>query len=208
MDGLAYDGLTDVFNKIAMGLCAEKTVKDLKLTREEQDEFSIISYERVQEAIKSGKYDDEYIPVPIGKEQSLTQDEEIRKYQREKIPMLRAVFSKNGTITAGNASKINDAACALVVCSEEKLKELKLKPLGRIVGFADAEVEPMDFCIAPSKAASKALYRAGMKMHEMDYHEINEAFAATVLANMKLLDLPIEKVNVNGGAIALGHPIG
>lgn len=122
--------------------------------------------------------------------------------------MLRAVFSKNGTITAGNASKINDGACAIIVCSEDKLKELNLKPLARIVSYADAEVEPIDFCISPSKAAAKALNRAGMKMHQIDYHEINEAFATTVLANMKLLDLPIEKVNVNGGAIALGHPLG
>lgn len=130
------------------------------------------------------------------------------KYKKEKIPLLKPVFSKNGTITAGNASKINDGGCALILASEKAVKDFNLKPLARVVNYADAEVEPIDFCVAPAKAAQLALKRANMKMNDIQFHEINEAFACTTLANMKLLDLSMEKVNVNGGAVALGHPIG
>lgn len=133
-----------------MGLCAEKTVSDFKLTRELQDDFAISSYERTISAIKSGKFIDEIIPVQINEKEKFEEDEEIKRYIKEKIPLLKAVFSKNGTITAGNASKINDGACAIIIASEEKIKKYKLKPLARIVSYADAEVDPIDFCIAPS----------------------------------------------------------
>lgn len=127
---------------------------------------------------------------------------------KEKLPLIRPAFSKNGTITAGNASKLNDAGCAVVLMSEEQVKRLGVQPMARIVSYGDAEVEPIDFCIAPSKACQKALDRANLSLQQIDYHEINEAFAVTVLANLKLMDLDVNKVNVNGGAIAMGHPIG
>lgn len=211
IDGLAYDGLTDVYNNIAMGLCAEKTVNDLKIEREVQDDFCIHSYERVLQSQKENRYLNEIIEIELkGKNNSefFSSDEEVLKYKKEKIPLLKPVFSKNGTITAGNASKINDGGCALILASEQAVKNFNLKPLARVVNYADAEVEPIDFCVAPAKAAQLALKRANMKMNQIEFHEINEAFACTTLANMKLLDLSMDKVNVNGGAVALGHPIG
>jgi acetyl-CoA C-acetyltransferase len=209
IDGLAYDGLTDVYNNIAMGLCAEKTASDLKIDRATQDEFCIGSYERTLQSTKNGNLKDQIAPILISeKEGTLSEDEEPKKFRKEKIPQLRPAFSKTGTITAANSSKINDGACSLLLMSEEKAGKLGLKPLARIVSWGDAEVEPIDFCIAPAKAVQIALDRAGKKITEIEYHEINEAFAATVLANMKLLDLDYERVNVFGGAVALGHPIG
>ncbi|CAK93924.1 unnamed protein product (macronuclear) [Paramecium tetraurelia] len=208
LDGLATDGLSDAYSNVAMGVCAEKTVSDLKLTRQLQDDYTITSYERALESIKTGRWAHEITPVKVSEKEIVTEDEEVKRYQKEKIPILKAVFAKDGTVTAANSSKINDGACAIILASEEALKKYNLTPLARIVSYADAELDPMDFCIAPAKSSAKALQRAGLKLANIDYHEINEAFAATVLANMKLLDLPLDRINVNGGAVALGHPIG
>jgi acetyl-CoA C-acetyltransferase len=209
LDGLAYDGLTDIYNNVAMGLCAEKTATDFKIDRATNDEFAIGSYERAINSIKNGTWRDQIAPVVISeKEGSITEDEEPKKFNKEKMLKLKPVFSKTGTITAANASKINDGGAAILLMSEEKASKLGLKPLARILSFADYEVDPMDFCIAPAKACQIALERAGKKSTDVDYHEINEAFATTVLANMKLLDLEYDRVNIHGGAVALGHPIG
>eukprot|EP00331_Platyophrya_macrostoma_P034991 CAMPEP_0176445886 /NCGR_PEP_ID=MMETSP0127-20121128/23984_1 /TAXON_ID=938130 /ORGANISM="Platyophrya macrostoma, Strain WH" /LENGTH=406 /DNA_ID=CAMNT_0017831789 /DNA_START=21 /DNA_END=1241 /DNA_ORIENTATION=+ len=208
IDGVAYDGLTDVYNGIAMGLCAEKTSSDLKIERAVQDEFCIASYERTNAAMKDGRFKNEIVPIKISDKETVSEDEEPKKFLKEKIPLLKPVFSKTGTITAANASKINDGAATFILMSADKAKEKGLKPLARIVSYADAETDPIDFCIAPTPAIQKALQYAGKKITDIDYFEINEAFAATVLANMKLLDLDHERVNVNGGAVALGHPIG
>ncbi|KAL4472422.1 hypothetical protein ABPG74_018371 [Tetrahymena malaccensis] len=208
VDGLANDGLVDAYNKIAMGLCAEKTASDFQLTRELQDHYCITSYERTLAAMNSGKFADEIVPVKINDKETVTQDEDPLKFKKEKIPVLKPAFSKTGTITAANASKINDGACSIILMSEQKVKELGLTPLGRIVSYADAEVDPIDFCIAPAKSSQKALDRAGMKISQLEYFEFNEAFSATALANMKLLDIDISKINLHGGAVALGHPVG
>jgi acetyl-CoA C-acetyltransferase len=208
IDSVAFDGLTDVYNNCAMGMCGEKTAADLKITRELQDEFCIASYERYIAANKAGKIKNEIAPVKINDKETVDQDEETNRYQKEKIPLLRPAFSKTGTITAGNASKINDGASALVLMAEDEAIKQGLKPLARILSYADHETDPMDFCIAPVKASQRALDYIGKKISDIDYFEINEAFSVTVLANMKLLDLDHEKVNVHGGAVAIGHPIG
>lgn len=208
IDGLVYDGLTDAYKNIAMGLCAEKTAEDFKLSRQIQDDYAITSYERILKAIKEGKLKDEIVPVKIDDKTTFSEDEEPKKFLKEKIPNLRPAFSKTGTITAANSSKINDGACCVILMSEEKVKELNLKPLGRIVGYADSEVDPIDFCIAPSKSSQKVLERAGMNIKQIEYFEFNEAFSTTALSLMKLLDIDHSRVNVHGGAVALGHPIG
>ncbi|KRX09839.1 Thiolase-like protein [Pseudocohnilembus persalinus] len=209
VDGLATDGLTDVYNNIAMGLCAEKTSTDLGLDRQIQDDFAISSYERTLESIKTGRFKWEIEPVTISeKEGVLAEDEEPKRFQKDKMLKLRPAFSKTGVVTAANASKINDGACSIILMSEQKVKELGVTPLARIVSYADSEVDPIDFCIAPAKSGQRALERAGMKVSQIDYHEVNEAFSATALANIKLLDLDIDRVNIYGGAVALGHPIG
>jgi len=209
LDGLAYDGLTCIYNNVAMGLCGEKTATDLKIDRATNDEFAIGSYERAIASIKNGSWRDQIAPVFISeRDGTITEDEEPKKFNKEKMLKLKPVFSKTGTITAANASKINDGAATILLMSEEKAAKLGLKPLARIVSFADYEVDPIDFCIAPAKAVQIALERAGKKITDVDYHEINEAFSTTVLANMKLLDLDYERVNIQGGAVALGHPIG
>eukprot|EP01017_Pseudomicrothorax_dubius_P040684 TRINITY_DN6403_c0_g1_i1.p1 TRINITY_DN6403_c0_g1~~TRINITY_DN6403_c0_g1_i1.p1 ORF type:complete len:402 (-),score=81.46 TRINITY_DN6403_c0_g1_i1:20-1225(-) len=208
LDGLAVDGLTDAYNNCAMGLCGEKTATDLKIDRSVQDDFAIASYERLIAATKAGYLAEDIVPIKINDKETVSEDEEQKKFVREKMPSLKPVFSKTGTITAGNASKINDGGCALIVMEEQTAKNLHVRPLARIVSYADAEVEPLDFCIAPAKAAQFSLDRAGLKLKDIAFHEINEAFAVTVLANMKLLDLSHDQVNVHGGAVALGHPIG
>jgi len=209
IDGLAYDGLTCIYNNVAMGLCGEKTATDLGIDRATQDEFAIGSYERTINSIKNGLFKDEITPVVVSeKEGTVTEDEEPKKFNKEKMLKLKPVFSKTGSITAANASKIDDGAASILLMSEEKAQKLGLKPLARVLSFADYEVDPIDFCIAPAKAVQIALERAGKKITDVDYHEINEAFSVTVLANMKLLDLDYDRVNVNGGAVALGHPIG
>ncbi|EGR34678.1 hypothetical protein IMG5_004260 [Ichthyophthirius multifiliis] len=208
LDGLATDGLSDVYNKCAMGVCAEKTAQDFQISRQLQDDFCISSYERALQAAKQGKFNEEIVPVKLNDKETFSQDEEPQKFRKEKIPLLKPAFSKTGTITAANSSKINDGACSLVLMSEKKIKELNIKPLAKIISFADAEVDPIDFCIAPTKAAQKALVLAGMKQQQIEFYEFSEAFAVTALCNMKLFDIDPIKINVNGGAVALGHPIG
>jgi len=210
-DSMILDGLWDVYNNIHMGNCAEKCAKDFSMSREEVDNFAISSYKKAISAIETGKFRDEITPIKVqskGKEQIIDTDEEPSKVIFEKIPTLKPVFDKNGVVTAANASKINDGASALLVMSEEKAKELGLKPLVEIIAQSSAAKLPIDFTTAPADAISKVLNKAGLKVSDIDLFEINEAFAVVSLAVNKLLNLDIEKVNVNGGAIALGHPIG
>lgn len=211
VDSMVKDGLWDVYNDFHMGNCAESCAKDFKFSREELDEFSINSYKKAIEATKSGKFKDEIIKVPVNvrKEEILVEiDEEPEKVKFDKIPKLRPVFSKDGVVTAANASSINDGAAALLVTSEEKAKELGLTPLVEIVAQASAAKKPIEFTTAPTDAINKVLKNAKLSLDDIDLFEINEAFAVVSLANNKLLGLDISKVNVNGGAVALGHPIG
>ncbi len=210
-DSMIKDGLWDVYNNVHMGNCAETCAKDFNFRREELDEFAITSYKRAIEAQKAGKFNDEIIEVKtrIGKEEVIVKDdEEPNKVNFDKIPKLRPVFDKDGVVTAANASSINDGAAALLVMSEEKAKELGLRPLVEIVDQASAAKAPVEFTIAPTDAINKVLAKSNMKIEDIDLFEINEAFAVVSLANNKLLKLDPEKVNVNGGAVALGHPIG
>lgn len=212
VDGLLKDGLTDAYQQVAMGVCADATAKKYEITREQQDEFAILSYKRSAESTSSGAFSNEIVPVMVpqrkGDPIAVTEDEEYKRVKFEKVPNLRPVFTKDGTVTAANASTINDGATALVLVSEEKLKELNLTPLAKIVSFADAAHEPEWFTTAPTKAAPLALKRAGLTMNDIDYFEVNEAFAVVTLAFNKVLDVPVEKTNVFGGAVSLGHPLG
>jgi acetyl-CoA C-acetyltransferase len=212
VDSIQFDTLTDVYNNILMGSCTEKVCSDLGLTREAQDEYAIKSYQKAREAQEKGIFDWEIVDIveqdSKGKEKRINKDEECGKFLPEKFPSLKPAFAKNGTITAANASKINDGACSLIIMAEETAKERGLKPIARIIGYEDAEVEPINFGIAPSKACANLLKRKGMTIKNVDYHEINEAFSAVALANMKLLDIDPARVNVFGGAVALGHPVG
>jgi acetyl-CoA C-acetyltransferase len=193
IDSITKDGLQDAYNGHPMGLCAEKTASDLNITRAVQDEYCIASYERALKAISSGYISEYIVPVKVSEKVTVSEDEEPGRFRKEKIPELRTAFSKNGTITAANSSKINDGACALIAMSEKKALSLGLKPLARIVSYADAEVEPVDFCISPSKSSQIALERAGLKASKIDYHEINEAFSVTTLANMKVINFCLKK---------------
>ncbi len=212
VDGLQHDGLTDVYNGQAMGICADATAEKYEISREEQDEYAITSYKRSAATTESGKFKDEIIPVSVpqrrGEPVVVTEDEEFRKAKFEKFPKLRAAFTKTGTVTAANASTINDGASAIILASEEKVKELGLTPLAEIVSFADAAHEPEWFTTAPTKAAPKALKAAGMTFDDIHYFEVNEAFSVVPLAFNKVLGLDAEKVNVFGGAVSLGHPLG
>jgi len=208
VDSLVYDGLTDVFSGKSMGVCAEKVASDYKISREAQDEYCIRSYDRVIETTKKGGFKREIASVRLNEKEVLEEDEEYKKFNREKIPMLKPVFDKNGTITAGNASKLSDGAVSLILMAEDKAKKLGIKPLVRILSYADAEVTPIDFCTCPTQAAQKALARIGKSVKDIDYFEIHEAFAMTVLVNMKFMNLSVDRVNLHGGAISLGHPIG
>lgn len=212
IDGLTHDGLTDVYNHCAMGVCADNTAKEMKISREEQDKYAINSYKRSAEAWKAGKFKDEVVPVELtGKKGEVTlfaEDEEYKNVNFDKIPMLKPVFTKDGTVTAANASTINDGAAAVVLMSKEKAKELGVKPIARILGFADAAQDPMWFTTTPSIAIPKAMKAAGVDKKDVGYYEINEAFSAVAIANNMKLGLDPEKVNVNGGAVALGHPLG
>lgn len=212
VDSIQFDTLTDVYNNILMGACTEKICTELGITREAQDEYAIRSYNKAREAQDKGIFDWEIVDIieqdNKGKEKKISKDEECQKFLPEKFPGLKPAFTKNGTITAANASKINDGACSLIIMAEETAKERGLKPLARIIGYEDAEVAPIDFGIAPSKACARLLQRKGMTVKNVDYHEINEAFAAVVLANCKLLDIDPARVNLHGGAVALGHPVG
>ncbi len=211
IDSMIKDGLWDVYNNIHMGNCAEACAKEFKFTREELDEFSISSYKKALDAQKAGKFKNEIIEVKVksGREDIVVDaDEEPGKVKFEKISSLKPVFDKNGVITAANASSINDGAAALLVMSEEKAKELGLKPLVEIIAQASAAKAPIQFTIAPADSINKVLKKANLKLSDIDLFEINEAFAVVSLANNKLLGLDSNKVNVNGGAVALGHPIG
>lgn len=211
-DGMQKDGLVDAYDKVAMGVCADECATKYQFTREDQDTFAIESYNRSAKAWKEGKFDDEIVPVSIpqrrGEPIIFSEDEEYKNVKIEKIPALRAAFTKDGTVTAANASTINDGGAALVLMSLEKAKELNIKPLAKIVSYADAAHEPKWFTTAPAKALPKALAKANININEVDYFELNEAFSIVGLANMKILNITNNKVNVNGGAVSLGHPLG
>ena len=211
-DGMQKDGLVDVYEKVAMGVCADACATKYGFSREDQDAYAIQSYQRSSEAWKLGKFSNEIIPVEIPQRRGapvlMTEDEEYKNVKMEKIPSLRAAFSKEGTVTAANASTINDGGAALILMSAEKALELKLTPIAKIKSFADAAHEPEWFTTAPSKAIPKALSKANITIDDVDYFELNEAFSVVGLANMKILNLKNERVNVNGGAVSLGHPLG
>ncbi|HHB78980.1 MAG TPA: acetyl-CoA C-acyltransferase [Saprospiraceae bacterium] len=212
VDGLSKDGLLDVYNQQAMGVFADKTAKKYKISRENQDAFAIESYKRVANATKKGFIADEIVPVAVpqrrGEPKMISEDEEYTRVNFDKVPKLRPAFTKDGTVTAANASTINDGASALVLASAEAVKKYNLKPVARIVSFADAAMSPQWFTIAPPVAAQLALKRAGLKMSDMDYFEVNEAFAVVTLAFQQKFDLDPKKVDVFGGAVAMGHPLG
>jgi acetyl-CoA C-acetyltransferase len=211
IDGLAKDGLTDVYGNVPMGNCAELCAKDMKFSREEQDAFAIESYKRSAAAWAAGKFKIEVVPVTVKTKKGdveFAEDEEYKNVMFEKIPTLKPVFQKDGTVTAANASTMNDGAAALVLMSKEKAEALGLKPLAKIRGFADAAQAPEWFTTSPSIALPKAVEKAGLKMSDINYYEFNEAFSVVGLANIKLLNLDASKVNVNGGAVSLGHPLG
>lgn len=211
-DGILKDGLTDVYNNYHMGNAAELCASEHKISREAQDAYAITSYKRAAAAWEAGKFDKELAPVEIpvkGKDPILVrEDEDFRKVSFDKIPGLRPVFDKNGTVTAANASNLNDGASAVILMSKEKAEALGIKPLARILGYADAQQAPEWFTTAPAKAIPLAMARAGVKPEQVDFYEINEAFSVVCIANNQLLNLNPEKVNVYGGGVSIGHPIG
>lgn len=211
-DGMQKDGLVDAYDNNAMGVAADLCASEYKITREEQDAFAIQSYERSAKAWDTGKFDSEIVPVAVPQRKGdpimVTKDEEYTNVRLDKIPTLNAVFTKEGTVTAANASTINDGAAAVILMSEEKAIAMGLKPLAYIKSYADAAQEPKWFTTAPAKALPKALTKAGLSISDVDYFEFNEAFSVVGLANAKILGLSNDKVNVNGGAVSLGHPLG
>lgn len=212
IDGLQFDGLTDVYNHCAMGVCADNTAKEMKISRQAQDEYAINSYKRSAAAWSAGKFKDEVVAVEItdrkGVVTKFSEDEEYKNVNFDKIPSLKAVFTKDGTVTAANASTLNDGASAVVLVSKEKAQELGLKPLAKIRGFADAAQDPMWFTTTPSIAIPKAMKMAGVDKKDVGFYEINEAFSAVAIANNMKLGIDPSNVNVNGGAVAIGHPLG
>ncbi len=212
LDGLVFDGLTDVYNQGHMGACADMCAKEHQFTREEQDAFAIQSYERAAKAWSEGKFKDEVVPVEVPQRKGdpvvVAEDEEYKNVKMDRIPTLRPVFTKDGTVTAANASTINDGAAALVLMSKEKAESLGLKPLAKIRSYADAAGAPEWFTTAPSKAVPKALAKANLKTEDVDFWELNQAFSVVGLVNIKELGLDASKVDVNGGAVSLGHPLG
>ncbi|MBC8644658.1 acetyl-CoA C-acyltransferase [Flavobacterium lindanitolerans] len=212
IDGMQKDGLTDAYDNNAMGVCADLCATEYKISREEQDQFAIQSYERSAKAWDAGKFDNEVVPVAVPQRKGdpimVTKDEEYTNVKLDKIPSLNPAFTKEGTVTAANASTINDGAGAVVLMSEEKAKALGLKPLAYIKSYADAAQEPKWFTTSPAKALPKALDKAGIAINDVDFFEFNEAFSVVGLANAKILGLDNNKVNVNGGAVSLGHPLG
>ncbi len=212
VDGLVQDGLTDVYNRDHMGVCAEKCASEMNFTRKEQDAFAIESYNRSTTSWTKGKFTNEVVPVKVPQRRGdaivITEDEEYKNVKMDKIPTLRPVFDKEGTITAANASTLNDGASALVLMSAEKAAELNLTPLAKIISYADAAQEPEWFTTAPAKALPIALRKADISTSDVDFYELNEAFSVVGLANIKILNLDPKKVNVNGGAVSLGHPLG
>jgi acetyl-CoA C-acetyltransferase len=212
LDGITKDGLLDVYNKVPMGNCAELCAKEYNISREDQDNFAITSYTRAADAWKAGRFDNEIVPVSVPQRKGdpivVSEDEEYKNVFLDKIPGLKPAFDKEGTITAANASTLNDGASALVLGSAEAVEKYGLKPIAKIVGYADAAQAPEWFTTAPSLAVPKALEKAGLKTSDVDYWELNQAFSVVGLANIKILGLDASKVDVNGGAVALGHPLG
>ena len=212
IDGMQKDGLVDAYDQNAMGVCADACANKYEFSREDQDAFAVQSYTRSAAAWNAGKFDNEVVPVEVpqrrGEPIIVSKDEEFTNVKMEKIPALRPAFTKDGTVTAANASTINDGAGAMVLMSKEKAEELGLKPLATIKSYADAAHEPEWFTTAPAKALPKALNKAGITIDDVDYFEFNEAFSVVGLANMKILGLNDSNVNVNGGAVSLGHPLG
>ncbi len=211
-DGLLKDGLVNVYDGKHMGTCGDACAKEYNFSREDQDSFAITSYNRSAKAWKEGKFDNEIVPVEIPQRKGdpvlFKEDEEYKNVKMDKIPNLRPAFNKDGTVTAANASTLNDGAAALVMMSEEKANELNLKPLAIIRGYADASQEPEWFTTTPAKAIPKALKKANIDAKQVEYYELNEAFSVVGLVNIKLLNLDPDKVNINGGAVSLGHPLG
>jgi len=211
-DGMQKDGLVDAYEQVAMGVCADECATEYNFSREAQDSYAIQSYTRSANAWKEGKFSDEIVPVEIpqrrGEPIIFSEDEEYKNVKMEKIPALRAAFTKEGTVTAANASTINDGGAALVLMSLDKAKELGITPLAKIRSYADAAHEPKWFTTAPAKAIPKALAKANISIEDVHYFELNEAFSVVGLANMKILGIADDKVNVNGGAVSLGHPLG
>jgi acetyl-CoA C-acetyltransferase len=206
-DSMLYDGLIDVYSNLHMGNCSEQVAKEKNITREDQDAFAVESYKRALNAQNSGLFKEEILPIQV-KDKLVEEDEEPKKVKFEKIPSLKPVFEKDGTITAANASKLNDGAAVTLVASEDAVKKYQLKPLVKIVSQAAFAVEPTKFALAPVGAINKVLKKANLKIEDIDLFEINEAFSLVTIAAMRELNIPHEKVNVNGGAVALGHPIG
>lgn len=212
IDGLAKDGLTDAYDEVAMGVCADQTAEKYKVSREAQDAYAISSYQKAAASTEAGIFAAEIVPVEVPQRKGaplvIKEDEEYKRVKFEKIPQLRPAFTKTGTVTAANASTINDGASALVLASKEKVEELGLKPIAKILSFADAAHDPMMFTTAPTKAAPKALKRAGLDWDAIDYMEVNEAFAVVPMVFAQELNLDPEKINVYGGGVSLGHPLG
>lgn len=212
IDGMVKDGLTDVYNRVHMGVCAEKCATEYKLSRLDQDNFAITSYKRSAAAWDAGKFNEEVVPVEVPQRKGdaivVAKDEEFTNVNMDKIPVLSPVFDKEGTVTAANASTLNDGASALILMSKEKMEELGLKPIAKIVNYADAAQAPEWFTTSPTLAVNKALTKANLKSTDIDFWELNQAFAVVGLANTKLLNIDAAKVDVNGGAVALGHPLG
>lgn len=211
VDAIGKDGLTDVYGNVAMGVCAELCAKEYKVSREEQDAFAIESYKRSAAAWAAGKFKDEVVPVTVKTRKGdvvVSEDEEYKNVNFDKVPALKPVFQKDGTVTAANASTINDGAAALVVMSADKAKELGLKPIAKVLSYAEAEQAPEWFTTSPAKAAPLAVKKAGLEMKDIEYFEFNEAFSVVGIANTKILGLDPARVNVNGGAVSLGHPLG
>ena len=212
IDGMIKDGLTDVYNKVHMGVCADQCAEEHNISREDQDNFAIESYKRSANSWSNGKFNDEIVSVSVpqrrGDDIIVSEDEEYKNVKLEKIPQLRAVFNKEGTVTAANASTLNDGASAVILMSKEKANELGLNPIAKIISYADASQEPKWFTTAPSKAVPKALAKANLSTDDIDFWELNQAFSVVGIVNTKLLKLDPSKVDVNGGAVALGHPLG
>ena len=212
IDGLAKDGLTDVYKDYAMGNAAELCARECNISREEQDAFAIESYKRSQAAVNEGKFTDEVVPVPVpqrsGDPIMFAKDEEPFNVKFEKIPALKSAFEKGGSVTAANASTMNDGAAAVVLMSKEKMDELKIKPIAKILSYADAEQQPEWFTTTPSIAVPKAITKAGLTIKDIDYFELNEAFSVVGIVNTQKMHLDAAKVNVNGGAVSIGHPLG
>ena len=212
VDGMVKDGLTDVYNNVHMGNCADKCATEHNFSREDQDAFAIASYEKSAAAWKAGKFNDEVVPVSVpqrkGEPVIVSEDEEYKNVRMDKIAELRPAFSKDGTVTAANASTLNDGASALILASKEAVEKHGLKPIAKIISYADAAQAPEWFTTAPAKALPIALGKAGLSTNDIDFWELNEAFSVVGLANIKLLGIDASKVDVNGGAVALGHPLG